>query len=219
MDRLPLDLKIEILINLDCLKLDQILQLPYFQKLNNNENFWQRYSEKWKINKVAITFKSSVKLYPILDFLIDFAPFYTKIMDIEGEYRGPPFEVIFDNDIERINFIKNKGYQMKYDSQDKCYFVDKPIEKYMQDKNLIIPYAKIVLLGHEPIKSSNIINSFIIIGQDRVILDKEIKGHPIIAADILKASLCFMHSCWNFVEYIKYVKDNGNTLTLRIGVL
>lgn len=237
---IPTDIQGQILLNLNHDDIIKACQLREFNIICNSEYFWKNYAQKYNIKKISDTWKLSVKLFPILDFLEDFAPNYVGsigVYPIKGEVEET---AIKDINEERYNYLKNKGYRLKYNRNYEEYYFYKPFNKYLEDKNIIVPYSKVILVSREVVEKDNWTNNlstntvhkrlryllqpplsskpYIILEKDKVIIDSKIKGSPIIAEDILFASRAFMKHYTSSIPNIEFLEEKDDVLILKVSI-
>lgn len=239
---IPLDIQGEILLNLNYNDIMRACELKEFENICNNEYFWEKYAKKWKISKIAQTWKSSVKLFPILNFLYNFGPNYVGSVGVYPGKSGNIEERYDEDEIEdqRFKYMKNKGYKSRFKRNDDEYIIYKPYNEYLKEKNIIVPYSEVVLISDKPIvekvnwtdTSTSVAHlrlrqflqpplsskPYIILNKDKVIIDSQIKGSPIITEDILFASRAFMSHYTSNISEIKFAGEENGTLILNIEI-
>lgn len=242
---IPSDLQGEILLNLDHNDIIKACELEEFDNTCNNEYFWEKYAEKHHVNKILNTWKSSATLFPVLDFLDDFGPNYVGSVGVYPEVRNKVKESVLDDFTdketkERYDYLKSKSYTSKYNRDNEEYIFYKSFDKYLGDRNLIVPYSKVILISDNPIVTkdnwttkltNNMVHEgfkyliqpplsskpYIILEIDRVIIDSKIKGSSLIAEDILFASRAFMKNYTGNIIEIKLVKEESDVLVLKVS--
>lgn len=240
---IPADVQGEIISNLNPIDILQICRLKEFETVCNNEYFWQRYAEKWKISKIAKTWKNTIIIRAMYTILFDYGPNYNVYYGIrsDGDYiieeqkyanwTVKRFEYYLE---KRKYLIKDKyGKQTTDFHHGKSYLIYKPYNQYLERINLIIPYNKVIIkldsftfyehpeilpceeIGENylpPLSSKN----YIIITKpfEEVLIDRDIKGEPIIIEDILFASRAFMFEPDSQIDRYDFVEENDEKLIL-----
>lgn len=157
---IPKDVRAEIISNLNPLDIIYACQVKNFRDVCNDEYFWKRYAEKWKLTKKANTWKNSVFIAALSSISFDYGQDYnvrTGVEEKDGYIVGK--SIYHYSDEYKIKWYMDKRkYLIQLDDEsivndkpdykfkwDEKYTVYKPYSQYVERISNIIPYDKVIL--------------------------------------------------------------------------